>query len=112
MSCPIDATIHQGAVAPYAITYTATSTEFDLSTATGVVYRVFRAGANNDTYDSWTASITAQSTTSLSASYTLQAGDLPNDETITVVPHIATPSGDIVAAAKRIRVRAAKDLGC
>lgn len=104
-----DASIHQGAVGPYALRYTVTSNDpaFDLSTATAGSFSVKR---ENGGVDTWAGAVEPGATPSaltLTLTRIFQSGDLPDLEILTVVPILATPSGSFYGEPKRLRVRPA-----
>lgn len=98
----VDATIHQDAVAPYALRYDVTSSEFDLSAVTAGEFRVLRGNGGESV---WAGGITNKTTTALRLSHVFVSGDVPDAETITVEPHLTTPSGVLVCEPKTLRVR-------
>lgn len=99
-----DATIHQAAVAPYALRYDVTSTsgEFDLSTVTAGEFHILRGNGSEDT---WSAGISNQTATSLRLTHVFISTDVPDVETVVVEPHLTTPSGVLVCEPKTLRVR-------
>ena len=111
MSCPVsDAEIHQGALAPYAFRYDATSEDaasFDLSTVTSASFEVTRENGNTD---SWTAAVSNQATTTLRLTHVFVAGDVDQLETLIVTPIMASPSGAFYAESRRLRVRPLREM--
>ena len=109
MSCVGDAEIHRGALAPYALFYTVTSTaaSFDLTTVTSASYDVkHESGAT----DSWAATLEAGATAlSLTIKHIFVAGDVDDLGTITVVPRLVTPGGDILAEPRTLLVKSQYD---
>jgi hypothetical protein len=99
-----DATIHQGAVAPYALRYTVTSADadFDLSTPTAGAFEIQRESGDTDT---WTVQLSAKTATSLLMTYVFQVGDLPKHETLVVEPRLDTPGGEFVCEPKVLLVK-------
>lgn len=97
-----DATIHQGAEAPYALRYDATSSEFDLNDVTAGEFHVLRENGGEDV---WSAGISNQTSTSLRLTHVFTADDVPDVEVIVVEPRLSTPSGVLVCEPKTLRVR-------
>lgn len=105
-----DAEIHRGAVAPYALRYTVTSTDpdFDLTTISSAVFSVRR---ENGDEDSWVASAQPGATATLAVLlHVFVAGDVPDCELLTLVPVMTTPGGDFFADPKTLRVKPVFDL--
>jgi hypothetical protein len=105
-----DAEIHQGAEAPYSVSYDITSSDadFDLSTATAATFSVRRENGSEDT---WSAVISPGATaTTATIVHVFAAGDVPDCELLTLVPVLATPSGDFYADPKTLKVKKVFDL--
>lgn len=100
----LTATIHQGAVAPYSLRYDVSSDDFDLSTVTSASFSVRRERSRTE--DTWSASISAQTPTSLRLTHLFVAGDVPEADTILLEPHLVTPAGEIVCSCAKLTVRA------
>jgi hypothetical protein len=99
-----DARIHQGAVAPYALTFTVTSPDpatFDLSTATAAELRVKR---ENGSADVWPCTLSGLTTTTAILTHIFAVGDVPDIETVVLTPVVTTPSGDFFAKVRKLRV--------
>ena len=107
----VDATIHAGAVAPYAFRYTVTSADpssIDLTAVTGGDFQIRRGSGVIDT---WSASIIGTPTTSeLVLQHIFAAGDVPEPDCVLVRPRMSTPGGDILAETKTLQVKDAFDL--
>lgn len=106
MSCQADAEIHQGALAPYALFYTVTSTaaSFDLSVVSAASFSVLREAGG--TPETWAATIEGSPTAaSVTIKHVFVANDVDDLEVLTVVPKLTTPGGDLLAAPKKLRVR-------
>jgi len=109
MTCTADAEIHQGAVAPYAVFYTVTSTaaSWDLTTVTAASYDIKRGSGLTG---SWSATIEGTPTaTSLQIKHEFVAGDVPDVDTITLVPRLVTAGGALLAEPKLLKVRSQFD---
>ncbi len=104
MSCPIpDATIHQGALAPYAFVYEATSADatFDLETITSATFRVLRESGAEDV---WEAVVSDETETTATLTHEFEEGDLLDVEHVRITPELETPTGTFVAPTKVLRV--------
>lgn len=97
--------VHQNAVAPYAIRYDGTSEDaaYDLSTATSGRFDV---EYSDGTTAQWTATLSNQTATTLRLTHVFVAGDVPNVEVVLIEPRVSTPAGEFVFEARELRVRA------
>lgn len=105
-----DAEIHVNAVAPYAFVYTVTSADtvnFDLSTVTSAVFEIYREDGN---VDSWPASLSGASPSSLTLTHVFEPGDVDRLERLIATPRMTAPGGDFYAKSKALRVKRPKDL--
>lgn len=98
-----DAEIHVNAVAPYALRFTVTSSDFDLSLVTAGELRVKRG--DGATPDVWSAGIENQAAGSLDLVHVFTTGDVPDPELLLIQPHLTHTSGELVAATKTLAVR-------
>ena len=111
MAVLADNEIHQGAVAPYGLTYDVTSADvgnFDLATVTSARFDITRENGTKD--DSWAATLSAQTTTTLTLTHVFAVGDVPDVETLIVTPVMTAPSGEFFAKSRKLRVRPPSEL--
>ncbi len=107
MSCTTaDTEIHQGATAPYTLRYTVTTDNaaFDLTTVSAAEFSVKRqAGGDAET---WSASISAATTTSIVLTHTFATGEVDDVELLIIQPHLTIPAGELIAEPKNLQVKA------
>lgn len=88
------ATVYVGMLAPYALRFTGTpgTDAYDLSTVTAALFKVKKP---NGTIASWTATLSAQSSSSVLIAHAYQAGDLDQAGCYTYWVEATVPSGTI-----------------
>ncbi len=98
--------IHLNAVTPYTVTYTLTSTDFDLATGTAASLEVRYATGIERT---WTGAALSGAvglpSSSLVLTYTFVAGDLDIPGNATLFPVVASPSGNLVGASDTLFIK-------
>ena len=98
------ATIHAGAEAPYSLRFDVTSDDFDLSTVTSAYFVIRRERSRVE--DTWAATVSDQTVTSLRMTRVFTAPDVPEPDTILLEPRLVTPAGELVCQCAKLTVRA------
>lgn len=98
-------TVPQGAVAPYALTYTLTSRGLDLTKVTSARF-VFKRRAGVGVQGSWTAALSKVQSRTITLTYVFAVGDVPDVDSIVFEPRVVTSlgAGEVVGATRTLLV--------
>lgn len=98
--------IHLNAVTPYALEYTLTSNDFDLTTGTAAQFEVKYLDGDERI---WTGAVLSGAvglpSSSVVITYTFQAGDLDVAGEAKLFPVVASPSGDLLGTPVALFIR-------
>ena len=109
MSCTTSAnraSIHVGALAPYAVRYDITTDDetFDLTDVTAASFSVQRGDGSTA---SWACVVTEKTVDSCRLTHVFLTGDVSEPDELILEPRLTIPEGELVAAPVRLTVRKA-----
>jgi hypothetical protein len=102
----LTASIHAGAVSPYSVKYDVTTDDpdFDLTLVATARFDVLREGSG--ALASWSAVVSAKTTTSLRLTHIFSSGDVPEADVLLLEPRLTLAAGgEVVCQVAKLVVR-------